>query len=133
MCYYAYCLYSNRIKGAHVVPTQLSLQGSLTIIKISILGSSNAKSVISYLRGRFTWRIILMTFIARLAIYMAVMNAVPDLYLLQGSKSTHGEYTYSFCVLSFYVFVVVLLTVLNLLNMSFILLGGCLNFSAWCM
>jgi hypothetical protein len=98
MYYYAYCLYENLIKGAHIVLTQLSHRGYLTIIKMSILGSSGAKSVISYSRGRFTWHIILMTFIARLGIYMAVKNAVPDLYLLQGSKCTCSEYTCLFCV-----------------------------------
>ena len=81
----------NCIQGAHIVRTQQSHQGCLTIIKMSILGSSSAKSVIRYSRERFTWHIILMTFIARLGIYMAVKNAVPDLYLLQGSKCTCSE------------------------------------------
>jgi len=91
----------NFIQGAHIVRTQQSHQGCLTIIKMSILGSSSAKSVISYSRGRFTWHIILMTFIARLVIYMAVKNAVPDLYLLQDSKCTCSEYMYLFCVCHF--------------------------------
>lgn len=98
MCYYAYCLSENHIKGAHIVLTQLIHRGCLNITKTSILESSGAKSVISCSRGRFTWHIILMTFIARLGMYMAVKNAVPYLYRLQGSKCTCSEYTCLFCV-----------------------------------